>query len=150
MKFVPDVLRVQFQYAAQFQGVERPYETRGHHDVIGVLVAYQYLPVAVQDEPSGRVTGLVKEGVVLRADLEAVVQQLQAEELCGQEQECYCKSGYKVLESVLAVVHVHLPPAVVMVCAYNIEEGHQQRVDGEGNAKFGQAKADGPESRTVQ
>ena len=114
MKFVPDVLRVQFQYAAQFQGVERPYETRGHHDVIGVLVAYQYLPVAVQDEPSGRVTGLVKEGVVLRADLEAVVQQLQAEQLGGEKQECHCQAGHQILVPVLAVIHGLLPPPVAV------------------------------------
>ena len=48
-ELVPDVLRVQIQYAAQLQSVERTDIAGGDHNVIGIFVAYQYLAVAVQD-----------------------------------------------------------------------------------------------------
>ena len=75
-EFCPYISGVQAENSAPFQAVELFNVARCDQDVVGILVAYQDFAVAVKNQASGRMPGLIEQGIVLCADLETVVQQL--------------------------------------------------------------------------
>ena len=85
---VPDELDVHVQSVRQRQRVEGRHFTRCDDDIVSDFVSDDYLSVAVIDYPSGRVDGLVHHGVVVRADLVFVMDDLDGKQF-GQENG-YC------------------------------------------------------------
>ena len=77
----PDEVGGHLQHAGEHEGVELLDLPGGNQDVIGHLVAHDYLPVAVVDYPPGRVDDVIDHRVVGRVDLVLVVYDLDVEQL---------------------------------------------------------------------